>query len=146
MMTTTPPWMHNALGVIVASLLFVLSYFFWNWYSKQDKKDDFSYNSKTESEDGEKEFDQAAIEKIFSPSSSVDTLGGSTDRYEWNQNEKEVEIYIPVTASTSGKDVKCKIQNERLFVSVSGEIIIDGKLYASVQPDECNWQIGRFYF
>jgi hypothetical protein len=139
--------MMSLFGVVVTALLFVLSYLFWNWYSKSVKKDDFLYGSNTdESEvDGEKEFDQAAIEKILSPGSTTDTLGGSTDRYDWHQNEKEVEIYIPVAASTTGKDVKCKIQSEKLFVSVAGEIIIDGKLFAPVQPDECNWQIGITY-
>lgn len=91
------------------------------------------------------ELDTSAFDKLLSRGKNSDILSGATDKYNWMQNDKEVEVYLKVDCSVKGKEVKCLIESNKLVVSVRGETIVEGVLYASVLPEECNWQIGMIF-
>jgi hypothetical protein len=134
-----------ALGLLTMTILCTASYLFWNWYSNREKTPDYTLsldgsggNEIDENEDKKNE----ALEKLFSKNENPNVLSGETDVYNWNQTDKEVELYVPVAASVKGKDINCKIRSNNMILTVSGEILINGDFYATVVPDECNWQIG----
>jgi hypothetical protein len=142
-----------AIGLLTMTILFAASYLFWNWYSSKDKAN-YTYNlddEGTTSQDrtagaatdgsSDQKLDHDVLEKIFAkPEPSQ--LSGETDVYNWNQTEKEVELYVRVESSVKGKEVNCQIKSTSLTLSVRGEVLINGNFYAAVVPDECNWQIG----
>jgi hypothetical protein len=142
-----------AIGLLTMTVLFAASYLFWNWYSTKEKLD-YTFNvddegvsrGAVEGVDGaglpDQKMDRDVLEKIFSKN-ETNNLAGATDVYNWNQNEKEVELYVPVESSIKGKEINCQIKSTSLMLTVRGEVLINGNFYASVVPDECNWQIGE---
>lgn len=73
---------------------------------------------------------------------SPDILRGRTARYEWQQNAKEVDMYIPIEEFVKAKDIKCTITTTSVTIAIREEVIVEGKFVADVKPSECNWQIG----
>jgi hypothetical protein len=76
---------------------------------------------------------------------SPDILVGQTKRYNWQQNAKELDVYIPLEdISTKSKDISCKITTSSVSVKVKGEVLVEGQFASDVVPAECNWQIGNY--
>jgi hypothetical protein len=140
-----------ALGLLTMTILFAASYLFWNWYSNRDKAPDYTLSldgngGGDDMVDQDEDKKNEALEKLFSKNENPNVLSGETDVYNWNQTDKEVELYVPVAASVKGKDINCKIRSNNMMLTVSGEVLINGDFYATVVPDECNWQIGSQTF
>ena len=137
---------QSALGLLAMTILCAASYLFWNWYSHRDKTPDYTLsldgNGGGDGFINENEDKSEVLEKLFSKNGNAEVLSGETDVYNWNQTEKEVELYVPVTATVKGKDINCKIRSNNMILTVNGEVLINGDFYATVVPDECNWQIG----
>jgi hypothetical protein len=89
--------------------------------------------------------------------------GGETDTYRWTQGEDEIDVYVSVDRlrgddgngegggavalsskpAISKRDVVCKFSANKIYLSVLGKVIMDGKPYKPIDPDECTWQIER---
>ena len=156
---------NYAIGFLLMTILFAGSYLFWNWYTNKNKTE-FKYQVEEDQNNSKKEEfsidnlikttntspastttkkvenNSKAIEKLLSKDEPTE-LGGKTEKYNWSQTDKEVEVYIQVPSNTKGKDVNYKISSNHLTLKISGNVVIDGDLYAAVIPDECNWQIGK---
>ena len=62
--------------------------------------------------------------------------------YQWKQTLNDVDLTIPVTKGTRGKDLIVDIQKTRLDISVKGASpIIQGNLHASVKLEDCTWTL-----
>lgn len=68
-------------------------------------------------------------------------LKGSTDKYDWQQSKTEVEVWFPVPDNLRAKDIAVDVRGTHLAVTFAGETYMEGTLYDSVIPDECNWQL-----
>lgn len=106
---------------------------------------DPSSNSKgEEAEEMDKNFaEYLEKEKAQQMKESEDILAGQTEKYEWQQNARELDMYIPLAAGQRSRDITCAITATSLSVSISGEIILEGTFAGEVIPVECNWQIGN---
>jgi hypothetical protein len=71
------------------------------------------------------------------------TLHSSTDKYNWSQSMKEIELFIPLPdeAAVPKNAVQVIFKTGTLSVHLAGKVYISGATFASVVPDECNWQI-----
>merc|ERR1719373_1156848 len=66
---------------------------------------------------------------------------GETDQYRWRQTEEEVEVTFKKEGLQKGdkKAVKVVFARERLKVEAKGDVLIDSKLHAPTNVDECTW-------
>ena len=60
---------------------------------------------------------------------------------QWFQTVDEVFVYINVKPGTPSREIKCDIRPRHLKVQVSGEVLIDGDLTATVRADESIWTL-----
>jgi hypothetical protein len=74
---------------------------------------------------------------------SQDIVSGQTDRYSWAQSNQEVDVFVPVSETVKKKDIVCNITGFHLNLTVAGVEIINGALFAEIDPSECNWQLGE---
>lgn len=81
--------------------------------------------------------------KLLDTSNDGDILYGETDKYIWNQNESEVEMYIDLHQykEISAKNIKVSIKSTSLSVHINGNLVINGEFFAKVLPDDCSWLI-----
>ena len=82
----------------------------------------YGASSNNENEDGEEGKSESAIlDKLLSnPSAQADILSGSTSKYDWMQNGREVEVYVHLEPDITRKEVKCNIEKDNLTVEVRG--------------------------
>jgi len=68
---------------------------------------------------------------------------GDTDKYAWRQTEEEVEVTFKKEGLQKGdkKVVKVVFARERLKVEAKGDVLIDSKLHAPTNVDECTWTL-----
>ncbi|KAJ2460276.1 hypothetical protein GGF42_000944 [Coemansia sp. RSA 2424] len=52
-----------------------------------------------------------------------------------------MEIIVPLGPGASARDVKCTFSPKHLAVSVRGNEVLDGDLYAEVKPGESTWSV-----
>jgi hypothetical protein len=132
---------QSLIGFSLFCLTFAASYYFWDYYRK----------SKKEVEKANNNLSGARVENIknlLDTTSDSNYLHGETDKYNWSQNENEIELILKLQEnlysrnSLTKKDVYCVIKPDSISVSVRGQLVLQGDFYASIDPDECNWQIG----
>jgi nitrogen fixation-related uncharacterized protein len=132
-------YLNYLIGFGIFLTLLTISYFTWGYYlnrKQKDKENDDVSNSP--------EFD---FRSLLDKSKDRDYLHGKTDKYTWSQNENEIEMIIPVASDITRKHISCSINPDKIAISIKGQVecIIEGELYASVIPEECNWQLGKIF-
>lgn len=115
---------------------------------KLKKKESLEFNE--DESDGTSDNDDinnlANYKNLMDTSRDNDILYGKTKNYTWNQNENEIEMFIPLDMfanidSVRAKDVKTYIKANTLKIIVNEKEIINGKLYDKILPDDSNWQL-----
>lgn len=65
--------------------------------------------------------------------------------YIWRQELGDLDVTVPVTKGTRGKDVEIKIQKRFLSVGLKGkEPILAGELPNDIKVEDSTWTIGMF--
>lgn len=83
--------------------------------------DNVNFSASDNIDEGGDKSDPALLEKLLSnPSPNADFLAGSTDKYDWTQNGREVEVYVHLEPSITRKEVKCTIEKDSLSIEVRG--------------------------
>ena len=100
------PWRDLWRGVVFWSLIFAIRYV-WNLF-RQKKRVASSEKS------------HPTLEEMVYNQETITKLGGRTDKYEWNQNEAEVEISIPVEMHVKKMHVVVSFAPSSLKVQVEG--------------------------
>lgn len=59
--------------------------------------------------------------------------------YKWRQTLQDVDMSLPLAAGTRSKQIVYKLDKKHLFVSVLGEVIIDGDLFNNVKLEDSTW-------
>ncbi|EDR26197.1 nuclear migration protein nudC, putative [Entamoeba dispar SAW760] len=67
--------------------------------------------------------------------------GAVYEKYKFTQTLNEVTVIVTYPSPIKGKDVKCKITNDELFLQIKGETFINGKLSKLVKKNDCCWTI-----
>lgn len=62
-------------------------------------------------------------------------------KYIWQQKGEEIQVRFLEHQGLTKKDIKVKFSRFNLKVEVKGATVIDGKLFSSVDADECTWTI-----
>ena len=58
---------------------------------------------------------------------------------QWTQTDDEVEAKLIVPGNTTSKVCKIRFQRSTLSVVVGGEVLVEGRLFGAVVPDECTY-------
>lgn len=68
---------------------------------------------------------------------------GDTEKYRWRQTDDEVEVTFKKEGLQKGDKTAVKVvfSRERLKVEAKGEVLIDSKLHAPTNVDECTWTL-----
>ena len=70
---------------------------------------------------------------------------GKTDRYEWKQNDREIDIFIPIPDNVIAKDIKVTFKSNNV-VSInidSANINMIDETHLDLIPYECVWQLDK---
>lgn len=96
-----------------------------------------------EEKDMKDSFDYESLVKKQQETDVNFILKSSTDKYNWQQGMKEIDVFIPLPdeAVCSKKAVQVIFKTGTLSVQLAGDLYINGALFDQVVPDECNWQI-----
>jgi len=99
-----------------------------------------AFEDDDEDEEDDTEF---SAQTMLDPSTDNAILYGKTDKYEWSQNELEVEMFIGLKASgdVKSKNVDITIKVKTLKVVVNGATLLEGEFFAKVEADESSWQL-----
>mmetsp|Transcript_33803 Transcript_33803/g.44597 ORF Transcript_33803/g.44597 Transcript_33803/m.44597 type:complete len:336 (+) Transcript_33803:49-1056(+) len=68
---------------------------------------------------------------------------GETERYLWSQTQDEVEVILPVPQSTQCGDIKHELTPNTISLTVQGQKLIEGNLFATVVPEESTWVLDK---
>ncbi|KAJ2726123.1 hypothetical protein GGI07_000762 [Coemansia sp. Benny D115] len=52
-----------------------------------------------------------------------------------------IDIRVPVGAGVSSKDVKCSFAPRHIVISIGGNAVVEGDLYADISADEATWVV-----
>lgn len=70
--------------------------------------------------------------------------GGSGPGYTWSQHLKDESVVVivgPLPPSTRAKQLDVKLTPTAVSVKLDGASLLSGELFASVQPDEIEWEL-----
>jgi hypothetical protein len=106
-----------------------------------------SNNVKREEEDDDDE-NAPDIKNLLDTRNDNEILYGKTEKYEWNQTETEVEMFLFLDSVEGNEDIRAKnmtvdIKKDSLKVSAYGKELINGIFFAKVLADDCTWQLDR---
>jgi hypothetical protein len=121
-----------AIAAIVISI--AIAFLIYSWKSASNSNFD-------EIPSEQNQFVPENFQDILNNKRDDDILGGKTDKYDWHQNDQEVEVYLKVVGNVGAKQVNCKILKDNVKVLVNGVVALEGDFYAPVIPEECNWQM-----
>jgi len=137
-------WIASIFGVGLFTLLFGASFYLWDLYRKWQ-------NKRNEPSKEERELNEVDLQKLIDAQKEKDYSRGSDPKYDWTQTEHELEMHVKIPANQTfsaeqistltRKDVTCKINSNRIEIKLYNELLLDGDFYASVDPEECNWQL-----
>ena len=68
-----------------------------------------------------------------------ESMGGQAGSYSWGQNELEVTVKAVAPAGLKAKDVELRVRSQAVTLKARGVTVLDGRLQASVLPDECTY-------
>jgi hypothetical protein len=151
-------WISNdqnfkaVLATLVLALVGVVIYafipIFWN--SSSAKAKDLTrrgdMNRAPHEDEGEGDEDVPELGNLMDPAKDPDILYGSTERYDWNQTESEVEMFVKLsgvsdTSDVRAKNIKVSITSTSMSIAVNGTTLVKGDLFAKVLSDDCTWQL-----
>ena len=132
------------IGVIVVSLTIFIGVIYCS--PSKPKKPSSSDKSGTDRDDN-KFPSFSDYKNLLDSNYDGDILYGETDKYTWNQNESEIEMFIMLDEyyaqdkNINAKDIKITIKSTTLLVIINGSEVINGEFYEKVIPDDCSWLI-----
>lgn len=90
--------------------------------------------------------DFAGGKDLFDRSADSDIIYAKTDRYDWNQSETDLDVFVNLKSVKDGnnvraKDVNVSIKSTSITITVNGVKLIEGDFYAKVLQDDCTWQM-----
>merc|ERR1712232_1490869 len=72
------------------------------------------------------------------PAGGVDKkMSGDEDGYSWKQELEELEVYIPVEAGLTKKEIKIEFTKKALIMTAPRELKIE--LSQQIEPMGCGW-------
>ena len=71
---------------------------------------------------------------------------GTTDRYEWKQNDREIDLYIPIDDSVTSKNIKIDFKSNSINITIDTiKFNLNEETFLDIIPYECAWQIENNY-
>ena len=136
------PELQARFVAVFVVILVLVATVAWTAYSWQPKE---SSDSKI-SQSGSKESDLPDYGNMLDTSHDSDILYGSNEKYDWNQSETEVELFVKLRTVADYDKVRARdfdviIRPSFLKVSIRGQTLIEGDLFDTVEQDECSWQM-----
>jgi len=70
---------------------------------------------------------------------------GKTDRYEWKQNDREIDIFITIPNNVIAKDIKVIFKSNNIIsINIdSANINMNDETHLDLIPYECVWQLDK---
>jgi hypothetical protein len=113
------------IGFLIFVGLFSISFLLWRYFFSERG------HSPSLSNDGE---DYTDLTHLLDQSRDKDYLHGKTDKYEWSQNEREIELVVPLISKfvTTRKDLNCEIKSNSITLKIKDDVVISGDFYSEV--------------
>lgn len=142
--TVTTTLIAVCVTVLSIAIIWIFSLFDMNRDAKATSTS--TGNNSNNNKAGATETDELEdYKKLLSSSSDQRTVYGFTDKYNWNQNESEVEVSIPLKTVKDSKQLKkslsVAINSKSLKVSLEGNVLVEGSFPSPVLADENVWHI-----
>lgn len=133
----------TGLMVILASVVVVSALRLVN--ARTNKKATKNGQPTEEAEDAEED-DVPTGKDLFDRTGDSDIIYAKTDRYDWNQSESDIDVFVHLKSikdagNVRAKDVNVSIKSTSLSISVNGTKLIEGDFFAKVLADDCTWQM-----
>jgi hypothetical protein len=131
------------IGVVVYAFIPI----FWNGSPLKEKvKVQKDSQNKPQEEEADDEDDMPELGNLMDPAKDPDILFGSTERYDWNQTESEIEMFVKLdrisdASEVRAKNIKVSITSTTVSVAINGKTLVKGDLFAKVLSDDCTWQL-----
>ena len=121
-------------SVIFILLLIFISYHIFYIDHDNDVKVNDDGDNESKINDFYKELAKQKQEDMF--------LEGSTERYEWKQNDKEIDIYLPISENITSKNIKIDFKNNKIDITIDNmNFKLNEETFDEIIPYECVWQI-----
>ena len=124
------------IGVVVAVGIILLSFLVWSILHPDNNPDYSKVNAEEEGPENQSDI----LNNLLNKQSRDDILSGKTDKYDWKQNDTEVEISLPIGATVTKKEIEILVTSTKLIMKISGSIHLEGDFYSDIIPSEINWQ------
>jgi hypothetical protein len=129
-------WLDNInktviISVVVAIALSLMTFTIWRIWKDDQEAEEMSINFPG--------VDQIETKSLLEKQEKR-YLSGKTDKYEWSQQDEDIEIRIPVNDNTKTKDVQVIIKSNLIQLKILGEDYLNGSFYDEVLPSDCTWQ------
>lgn len=59
--------------------------------------------------------------------------------YKWSQDSEDITVKFQIPDDTSKANIKCEIKADSLNVSIGGNVLLSGELFAKVNSEESTW-------
>ena len=115
-------WLASMFGVGLFTLLFGASFYCWDLFRKWKSR-------KNEPSKEERELNEVDLQKLIDAQKEKDYSRGSDIKYDWTQNEHEIEMHIKIPtdqefsaeqiSNLTKKDVTCTIRSDSINQSGS---------------------------
>lgn len=134
------------IGIIVVSLTIFIGVIYCR-PSKPKKSSSFDIDKSGIDGDDTNFQNISDYKNLLDSNYDGDILYGETDKYTWNQNGSEIEMFIMLgeyyaqDKDISAKNIKVTIKSTSLLVIINGREVINGEFYEKVIPDDCSWLI-----
>lgn len=82
--------------------------------------------------------------KVIDVDKTISTYNGAkTDKYNWSQSIKNVDVQVPLPKGTTSRQIIVEIKTKHLKVLIKGQStpIIDGELCERVKVEDSFWSI-----
>lgn len=67
--------------------------------------------------------------------------GGQDETYRWERHGQDMLVWIPISESTTSKEIDCLLLKTHINAEVAGQVIFDGVPGLDIDEDESYWEI-----
>jgi hypothetical protein len=107
-----------------------------------NKYDENNHKLEEEYDEDEVDFDFSRKYKVGPDSLTDHPIFGKTDRYEWSQTKKEIEVYIPLSRygqNISAMDLDVHIRHRHMSIRLRGQLIFKEDFPHGVRESDACW-------
>lgn len=123
---------------LICTVIFIILFTFITYHILTIDKDD---SNNIVHDDNEEKVNKEFWDKLKEQEDKY--TSGTTDRYNWKQNDGEIDVHIPIDGNVLAKDIKVTFKsNNTISINIdSMKFNMIGETHLDIMISECVWQI-----